>query len=423
MARRTFIVIAVVASAFIAAPLVTAQDDPGESLREAREAREQTREEQADLARELDVLEATQEELLVALVALNDQVQAEEQAIAVAEEAVAAARAGEVAITEEIAMASEEASKLRLITQDRAVAAYIAPRDDPGNEGDITLQARREALYRYVHLDGRDLLDQLRAVEDDLDVLQAEAETRRNLAIALQADLESALERLRSDVAAQKAIRAQLGATITELEAEIGAMAAAEVELSAIIRDALREIARDAALARAATSTTTSPPTTTTTAKGSDPSATTTTTAKGSDSSATTTTAVDTTDLALIWPTTGSVTSSFGTRVHPITGHSRDHTGLDIGNVADTSVWAAESGTVIYSGRLGGYGETVIVDHGSGVTTVYAHMSSRSVAKATSISQGAEVGKMGSTGYSTGPHLHFEIRLNNTAVNPQAYLS
>ena len=410
MARRTFIVIAVVASAFIAAPLVTAQDDPGESLREAREAREQTREEQADLARELDVLEATQEELLVALVALNDQVQAEEQAIAVAEEAVAAARAGEVAITEEIAMASEEASKLRLITQDRAVAAYIAPRDDPGNEGDITLQARREALYRYVHLDGRDLLDQLRAVEDDLDVLQAEAETRRNLAIALQADLESALERLRSDVAAQKAIRAQLGATITELEAEIGAMAAAEVELSAIIRDALREIARDAALARAATSTTTSPPTTTTTAKG-------------SDSSATTTTAVDTTDLALIWPTTGSVTSSFGARVHPITGHSRDHTGLDIGNVAGTSVWAAESGTVIYSGRLGGYGETVIVDHGSGVTTVYAHMSSRSVAKATSISQGAEVGKMGSTGYSTGPHLHFEIRLNNTAVNPQAYLS
>ena len=370
------------------------------------------------------------------LVALNDQVQAEEQAIAVAEEAVAAARAGEVAITEEIAMASEEASKLRLITQDRAVAAYIAPRDDPGNEGDITLQARREALYRYVHLDGRDLLDQLRAVEDDLDVLQAEAETRRNLAIALQADLESALERLRSDVAAQKAIRAQLGATIAELEAEIGAMAAAEVELSAIIRDALREIARDAALARAATSTTTSPPTTTTTAKGSDPSATTTTTAKGSDPSATTTTtakgsdpsattttAVDTTDLALIWPTTGSVTSSFGTRVHPITGHSRDHTGLDIGNVADTSVWAAESGTVIYSGRLGGYGETVIVDHGSGVTTVYAHMSSRSVAKATSISQGAEVGKMGSTGYSTGPHLHFEIRLNNTAVNPQAYLS
>jgi len=95
---------------------------------------------------------------------------------------------------------------------------------------------------------------------------------------------------------------------------------------------------------------------------------------------------------------------------------------MDIGNNAGTSIWAAQSGTVIFSGRMSGFGETVIISHGPDVTTLYAHMSRRTATKGSTIGKGQEVGKMGSTGFSTGDHLHFEVRVNGNPVNPRAYL-
>ena len=276
---------------------------------------------------------------------------------------------------------------------------------------------------------GIDLLDRLRAVEDDLDFLTEQALSRREEAISLDAELESALTRLRSDVAAQKRVRRELGDIIGEVEAQIDAMATTDAEITRIIRDAQRKIARDEALARAATSTTTTTTTTeapTTTAVPVDGDAPPGGAPPSDDSTppaaTTTTTAPVPTDLTLIWPTTGTVTSSFGSRVHPITGKVRNHTGIDIANAKGTSIWAAQSGTVIFSGRMGGYGEAVIVDHGSGASTLYAHMLSRSVSEGQAVNQGAEVGKMGSTGFSTGFHVHFELRLDGTAANPATYL-
>ena len=284
----------------------------------------------------------------------------------------------------------------------------------------------------------RDLLDQLHAVEQDLEQLFNEAAIHRNDAIAFQADMETALQQLEIDVIAQERIRAELAELIQHLDDEIAAMAAQEAELRSVIRDAQREIARQEALARAATSTTTTTTTTaptttaptTTSPDGEAPADTTPTTeaptdGEQPDAGTTTTTeapAQDLSNLGLIWPTTGSVTSGFGTRVHPITGTERHHAGIDIGNNAGTPIWTAQSGTVIFSGRMSGFGETVIVSHGPNVTTLYAHMSSRSVAKGSDIAQGQEVGRMGSTGFSTGDHLHFEVRVDGTAVNPRLYL-
>lgn len=124
----------------------------------------------------------------------------------------------------------------------------------------------------------------------------------------------------------------------------------------------------------------------------------------------------------LIWPVNGRITSYFGYRTHPILGTKRFHAGLDIAAPGGTPIKAADSGTVIYSGWFGGYGKTVIINHGNGLSTLYAHCSSLNVSENQSVSKGQTVSFVGSTGLSTGNHLHFEVRVNGTPKNPLGYL-
>jgi murein DD-endopeptidase MepM/ murein hydrolase activator NlpD len=126
----------------------------------------------------------------------------------------------------------------------------------------------------------------------------------------------------------------------------------------------------------------------------------------------------------LTWPAAASrrVTSAFGWRYHPILRTRRFHQGIDIGAPAGSRIVAAASGTVIYSGYRGGYGNTVMIDHGNGLVTVYAHQSSTSVSRGAKVKKGQTIGHVGSTGLSTGPHLHFETRVNGVARDPGAYL-
>ncbi|RZM83093.1 peptidase M23 [Leptolyngbya iicbica LK] len=123
-----------------------------------------------------------------------------------------------------------------------------------------------------------------------------------------------------------------------------------------------------------------------------------------------------------VFPVNGRMTSGFGYRRHPILGTSRLHAGVDFGAPTGTTIYAADSGRVIFSGWRGGYGNTVIVDHGGGITTLYAHCSRLFVSAGQAVSQGQAIAAVGSTGLSTGPHLHFEVRQNGSPVNPMAYL-
>lgn len=126
--------------------------------------------------------------------------------------------------------------------------------------------------------------------------------------------------------------------------------------------------------------------------------------------------------VTMIWPTSGRITSPFGPRTHPIFGGKEFHTGVDIGTRRGNDVRAALSGIVRFAGRMGGYGRIVILDHGSGLETAYSHLDGYVVERGQRVEQGQLVGIVGNTGWSTGPHLLFEVRKNGRPVNPMDYL-
>ncbi|MGH2699908.1 MAG: murein hydrolase activator EnvC family protein [Actinomycetota bacterium] len=123
-----------------------------------------------------------------------------------------------------------------------------------------------------------------------------------------------------------------------------------------------------------------------------------------------------------LWPANGPLTSPYGYRTHPIFGDGRMHTGIDIGAGYGSAVFAASGGRVVFAGTMSGYGNAIVVDHGGGVGTTYNHLSGFSVGQGSSVSRGQTIGSVGCTGYCTGPHLHFEVRIGGSPVDPMPYL-
>lgn len=120
-------------------------------------------------------------------------------------------------------------------------------------------------------------------------------------------------------------------------------------------------------------------------------------------------------------PVAGAITSGFGRRMHPILGVPKMHTGIDISAPTGAAIRAGDSGTVIWAAARGGYGLCVVIDHGGGMSTVYGHCSRLAVTPGREVRKGEVIAYVGSTGLSTGPHLHFEVRRNGNPVNPLSY--
>jgi len=123
-----------------------------------------------------------------------------------------------------------------------------------------------------------------------------------------------------------------------------------------------------------------------------------------------------------LWPASGRVSSNFGQREDPFNSSERFHAGIDIAADYGSDINAAADGTVITSGTLAGYGKAVIISHGNGLTTLYGHISSAIAKEGQKVKKGDLIARVGSTGRSTGPHLHFEVRINDTPVDPLKYL-
>lgn len=123
-----------------------------------------------------------------------------------------------------------------------------------------------------------------------------------------------------------------------------------------------------------------------------------------------------------IWPTEGWVTSPFGRRISPFTGQPEMHTGVDITGKPGTPIKATAQGVVKFAGTDAGYGKTVVINHGGGIATRYAHLQSIKVQEGDQVARGVLIGELGNTGRSTGPHLHYEVQLNGVSVDPMRYI-
>lgn len=461
---------------------VTAQ----ENLEDARAQREEVRRERAAAAIQLDVSRAADAELAAALEDLTAQISAQQASLEDARRRLAAAEDARVAAEARVAEAVQAQEGLWDTLRERAIAGFVgeglASTSLLLSVEHPTVALRRSTLMAAVQADTGDVLEDLRALEEDRAIAQAQADAAVATAARLEADLARIVQELEEQRQAQAALKAELERRVAGWQAQVRAFSQEERELTAFIQaevaaeearrraaeeearrraaeeEARRQAAQEQANAAAqeqarraanpppgsagpeqqsrvanadpsdggsgsseapsspaassesgrassgnATTTTTAPPaTTTTTAAPSAPS--------GSSSS------------GYQWPVAGRVSSGFGYRVHPIFGTRRLHAGLDVSAGSGTPIYATKGGTVLFAGWRDGYGNTVMILHDGGIVSLYAHQSRIAASNGESVSGGDLIGYVGSTGWSTGPHLHFEIRVDGAAVDPRPYL-
>lgn len=369
-------------------------------LRTLRQEVSEASQQESSLLERLDVVQDRRRALDSRVAKLDAQVAVVETQARGAEAALETVQAdfvrAQIQLTIENEALTAEHRKLRA----RAVAAYIS--NPSSNATEMLLNARtmrdlaatagyleavvavqRDSVRRYT--DRRNATDSLRA---EVEVQKDAAKQQRDVVVNRLAELEglrSEQEAVRSAVAADEAEHAGLLEEVrrrkAEFEAEINARRAESSMVSALLRGLA---ARPTAAAGA----------------------------------------VEGSTAALATPLPGvAITSQFGPRLHPIFGTARMHDGIDYGAPQGMPIRAAAAGTVVAAGVRGGYGNATIVDHGGGVATLYAHQSEMYLAAGTAVRAGQVIGAVGSTGFSTGPHLHFEVRVKGVPVDPSLYLS
>ena len=343
--------------------------------------RERVRQERADAAAMLRAAEATDEELADAVEALGG---AERAALGKAQQATRALQRAEA----EVAETEDQLGRQRRAVADRAVRVYADQGRVPVLSGVFRPEdaARRLALAQVVQGRLVDAVDSTRAAVDDLT-------RRRQQQAAAAKQAARALRQVVDAKSRSEKAQADLDRRIEGLRKEVDALEAEEAGLSELLA------------ARASRAVVPPPdppgPAGPVAAPGRGAAA---VPAGGQSSS------------GFIWPVNGRLTSPFGPR------WGRMHKGQDIGAPTGAPIKAAKAGRVIKAGGGGGYGNLTLVDHGGGIVTAYAHQSRFGVGEGATVQQGQVIGYVGSTGHSTGPHLHFEVRVNGSQRNPRAYL-
>ncbi|MEA2685184.1 MAG: hypothetical protein QOE93_379, partial [Actinomycetota bacterium] len=344
------------------------------------EQRDAAREKKAEVAAEIDTLKASNDDLESAVRALDAGVEVQSNQTESARRALQSAETGLDTAEARLATTEGRMADLRQRVAEAAIRAYVHPGGDALLEivraKDLGEASRRQVLLSSVVSSDRDALDQMRSTRQDQQFDKANlakarqlAEDRRKAAADHLAELQEALNQ-------QNRLKSALDTRIAEYTAEVDALSREEATLSALIRT--RQIEAE-------------------------------TEVEGESSAGVSAS-------GLVWPADGPITSGFGYRWGAL------HAGIDIGAGYGSPIWAAEAGTVILADYNGGYGNCVVIDHGGGFSTLYGHMSSIDVSEGQYVDGGEYLGDVGSTGNSTGPHLHFETRVGGEAENPMRYL-
>jgi murein DD-endopeptidase MepM/ murein hydrolase activator NlpD len=345
----------------------------------------------AEAAAKLDTLRANDAELESAVRALDAGVAVQAANTDAANQALRAAERNLGTAQARLANTEARMADLRVKAAEAAVRAYVHPGGDTlldiVRSKDLGEASRRQTLLAHVVSSDRDIVDQMRAARQD------EQFEKENLAEAagVAADRKKAaaeklagLEKARND---QVRLKNALDVRIAEVTSEVAALSREEATLSALIRS--RQLSAEAA---------------------DRPSS------NGGGGAAANVPAARSSGSGLAWPTNGSVTSGFGYRWGSL------HAGIDIANGTGTPIRAAKGGTIILAGWNGGYGNCIVIDHGGGLSTLYGHMTRLRASEGQRVGQGDLIGDMGSTGNSTGSHLHFETRVNGSPRDPTGYL-
>lgn len=354
-----------------------------ESVSSARRRQAEARRCRAEVATRLNAARATDRQLENAVRALDTHILGQQAETDAARQAAAVAQRQLDELTLKLETTRKERDQLRTQMRERAIAAYINPTGTAiarvFTAKDITEATRKRELLDQVMSGNGLVLDRLRATEEDLGIAQAEQKVVAERLAQRRRTAEARLVALRKARSEQARLRGALQERIRHFLAEADVVARQESTLAEFIR-------QNSVSQRASRSAV-------------DPGV------DGRVSGA-----------GLIWPVRGPVTSGYGMR------WGRMHQGIDIGAGTGVPIRAAKAGTVTFAGSMSGYGNVVIIDHGGGFSTLYAHQSRLGSSAGQDVGQGQVVGYVGSTEHSTGPHLHFETRVNGSPRNPRNYL-
>ena len=301
-------------------------------------------------------------------------------------------------LTEELLAIQDELVERTDLLTARAIETYKA---GPGAyvEGILSSESFADLSDRYqyyettVELDS-DLIDEVDRLRVETDARRSEVEKEKERIAEAKLQLEKDRADLQAATIEQQQLLDAQNALIAQKEDVLRGQLAKKSELEALDSQLAKDSQRIEALLAQATAPTNS------SGGGAPP---------------------PSTGGGFQWPANGPMTSPYGYRTHPIFGDSRLHTGVDIGASYGSTVVAASGGSVVFAGTMSGYGNAIIVDHGGGIATTYNHLSGFSVGGGSAVTRGQALGSVGCTGYCTGPHLHFEVRVNGSPVDPMPY--